>query len=77
MTVCKPTRPCKVTKSWEAVVRWRAARQRVRVEARLSSSGGIMESWSRVRGREVRPRGVDTMKRERERRGMRAEEVLE
>lgn len=76
MTVCKPTRPCKVTKSCEAVIRWRAARQRVRVEARLSSSGG-KESWSRVRGREVRPRGVDTMKRERERSGRRAEEVLE
>ena len=65
-----------MTKNWEAVIRWRAARQRVRVEARLSSSGG-KESWSRVRGSDVRPRGVDTMKRERERRGMRAEEVLE
>ena len=62
-----------MTKSWEAVIRWRAARQRVRVEARSSSSGG-KESWSRVRGREVRPRGVETMKRERERRGRRAEE---
>ena len=60
----------------EAVIRWRAARQRVSVEARLSSSGG-KESWSRVSGREGRPRGVDTMKRERERRGRREEEELE
>ena len=46
------------------------------VEVSGSSSGG-KASWRRLRGKEVRPMGVDTMKRERERRGKRADAELE